>query len=187
MRNLLILGAGGHGKVIAEAAELEKKYDEIAFLDDNSDTDRIFNFSVIGKLDDYRKFKDKYRYAFVAIGNNTVRLKFINELIKEGFMIPNIVHPNASISKYSKIEIGTAILSGAIVNTNSIIGKGCILNINSIVDHDCNVEDGVHISSGAIVRSMVNIGELSIIGEGACITQGKNISKNTIINAGIVI
>lgn len=187
MRNLLILGAGGHGKVIAEAAELEKKYDEIAFLDDNSTEDKIFNFSVIGKINDYKIFKDKYKYAFVAIGNNNVRLELINKLIKEGFLIPNIIHPNASISKYSKIETGTAILSGAIVNTNSIIGKGCILNINSIVDHDCNIEDGVHISSGAIVRSMVKIGELSIIGEGACITQGKNINKNTIINAGIVI
>lgn len=187
MGSLLIIGAGGHGKVVAEAAELENKYDEIAFLDDNNEVDKIYDFSIIGKVKDYKIFKNKYKYAFVAIGNNEVRLKLIDELLKEGFIVPVIIHPRATVSKYSKIELGTVALSGSIVNVNCSIGKGCILNINSTLDHDSNLGDGVHISSGSVIRSMVNIGKLSTIRAGACITQGKIIEKNTIINAGIVI
>lgn len=187
MNNLLIIGAGGHGKVVAEAAELQNKYNEISFLDDNENLKEIYNFKVIGRVNDFKDFKNKYKYAFVAIGNNEVRLGLIEKLIKEGFIVPNIIHPRVSVSKYSKVGIGTAILSGAVVNTNSSIGKGCILNINSTIDHDSVISDGVHISSGAIIRSMVNIGELSTIKAGACITEGKVIEKNTIINSGIVI
>lgn len=187
MNNLLIIGAGGHGKVVAEAAELENKYNEISFLDDNEKVKEIYNFKVIGKINDFKNFKDKYKYAFVAIGNNEVRLRLIEELIKEGFIVPNIIHPRVSVSKYSKVDIGTVILCGAIVNTNCLIGKGCIININATIDHDSVIGDGVHISSGSVIRSMVNIGELSTIKAGACITEGKSIEKNTTINSGIVI
>ena len=187
MEGLLIIGAGGHGKVVAEAAELENKYSKIDFLDDNINGDKIYDFHVVGKIKDYKKVKDKYKYAFVAIGNNKVRLDLIDELIKEGFIVPSIVPPRATVSKYSKLNFGTIVLSGSIVNVNCSIGKGCILNINSTLDHDSVLEDGVHISSGTVIRSMVKIGELSTIREGACITQGKVIEKNTVINPGIVI
>lgn len=187
MEGLLIIGAGGHGKVVVEAAELENKYNEIAFLDDNSKVDKIYDFHVVGKIKDYKKFKDKYKYAFVAIGNNKVRLDLIDELLKEGFIVPSIIHPRATVSKYSKLDFGTIVLSGSIVNVNCSIGKGCILNINSTLDHDSTLEDGVHVSSGAVIRSMVRIGELSTIKAGACITQGQIIEKSTVINPGTVI
>lgn len=187
MSNLLIIGAGGHGKVVVEAAELEKKYEKISFLDDNEKIEKIYDFPIVGSVNEYKKFKDEYEYAFVAIGDNNARIKLIEELIKEGFKVPKIIHPRASVSKYSKIDIGTVVLSGSIVNVNAFIGRGCILNINSTVDHDSIIEDGVHISSGAIIRSMVNIGELTTIKAGACITQGKIVEKNIIIDSGIVI
>lgn len=187
METLLIIGAGGHGKVVAEAAELENKYDKIAFLDDNNKLDGIYNFPVVGKVTNYKNLKCKYKYAFVAIGNNEVRVKIIEDILREGFIVPIIIHPKATVSNYSKVGFGTVILSGAIVNVNSSIGKGCILNINSTLDHDSTLGDGVHISSGAVVGSMVNIGDLSTIKAGACITQGNVIEKNAIINPGIVI
>nr|WP_294168565.1 NeuD/PglB/VioB family sugar acetyltransferase [Clostridium sp.]MDY2630708.1 NeuD/PglB/VioB family sugar acetyltransferase [Clostridium sp.] len=187
MENLLIIGAGGHGKVVAEAAELENKYKKISFLDDNANIDKVYNFEVVGRTNQYRNFKSTYKYAFVAIGNNEVRLRFIDMLIEEGFVVPNIIHPKASLSKYSKIDIGTVILSGAIVNVDCFIGKGCILNINSVIDHDSIIGKGVHISSGAVVRSMVKIGELSTIKARACITEGKNIEKESIIESGSII
>lgn len=187
METLLIIGAGGHGKVVAEAAELENKYDKIAFLDDNNKLDSIYNFPMMGKVINYKNLKDKYKYAFVAIGNNEVRIRILDDILKEGFIVPIIIHPKATVSNYSKIGLGTIVLSGAIVNVNSYIGRGCILNINSTLDHDSTLGDGVHISSGAVVGSMVNIGELSTIKAGACITQGNVIEKHTIINPGIVI
>lgn len=187
MEGLLIIGAGGHGKVVAEAAELENKYNEIAFLDDNDKVDKIYDFQVIGKINDYKNLKNKYKYAFVAIGNNKVRLNLIDELLKEGFIVPSIVHPRATVSKYSKLGFGTIVLSGSIVNVNCSIGKGCILNINSTLDHDSILEDGVHVSSGAVIRSMVKIGKISTIRAGACITQGNTIEENIVINPGTVI
>ncbi|NLK95368.1 MAG: sialic acid O-acetyltransferase [Clostridiales bacterium] len=187
MSNLLIIGAGGHGKVVAEAAELENKYDKISFLDDNNDVKNVFDFKVIGKINEYGKFANEYKYAFVAIGNNEKRLKLINKLMKAGYSVPNVIHPKSYVSKYSSVGLGTVILSGAVVNVNSKVGVGCILNINSTIDHDCNIGNGVHISSGAVIRSMVNIQDLSVIGPGACITSGKVISKNSLIDAGTVI
>lgn len=172
MNKLLILGAGGHGKVVAEAAELEDRWNEIAFLDDREELNEVMGFKVIGKLKDYSKLIHEYKYAFVAIGNNEKRIELINELEKAGFNIPTIIHPKACVSKYSTIDKGAVVLPGAVVNTSTKIGKGCIININTVVDHDCEIDYGVHISSGAVVRSMVKIGKLSSIGAGACVKSG---------------
>ncbi|GAA0083715.1 hypothetical protein UT300007_01540 [Clostridium sp. CTA-7] len=186
MENLLIIGAGGHGKVVAEAADLEKKYDKISFLDDKEGIENIYNFKVVGKIDRYIEFINEYKYAFVAIGNNEKRLELIDKLISVGFNVPIIIHPKASVSKYSNIGLGTVILANAVVNVNTTIGNGCILNINSSVDHDCDISSGVHISSGAVIRSMVNIGELSIIDAGACVTAQKVLKEKSFLQAGKV-
>lgn len=177
MNKLLILGAGGHGKVVAEAAELEGRWKEIAFLDDREELKEVMGFQVIGKMNDYSKLIHDYKYAFVAIGNNEKRIELINELEKAGFNIPTIIHPKACVSKYSTIDKGTVVLPGAVVNTSTKIGKGCIININVVVDHDCEIDHGVHISSGAVVRSMVKIGKLSSIGAGACVKSGTKLKE----------
>lgn len=184
MENLLILGAGGHGQVVLEAAELEKKYDKISFLDDRDDLKKIRDFEVIGKINDYSHFLKDYKYAFVAIGNNEKRIELIDKLINSGFNVPSIIHPKASVSKYSNIGLGTVILAGAVVNVNTDIGKGCIININSCVDHECTVSSGVHISSGAVVRSICKIGELSTIGAGAIVKSGSTIERSFVLEEG---
>lgn len=184
MENLLILGAGGHGQVVLEAAELEKKYDKISFLDDRDDLKKIRDFEVIGKINDYSYFLKDYKYAFVAIGNNEKRIELIDKLINSGFTVPSIIHPKASVSKYSNIGLGTVILAGAVVNVNTDIGKGCIININSCVDHECTVSSGVHISSGAVVRSICKIGELSTIGAGAIVKSGSTIERGFVLEEG---
>lgn len=183
MEKLLILGAGGHGKVVAEAAKLEGKYHEIAFLDDGN-LKSALGYPIIGCINDYKILKDKYRHAFVAIGNNKIRLNLIKDLINEGYIVPKIIHPKAIVSEYSNIGIGTVILAGSVVNVDTEIGKGCILNINSTLDHDSIIKDGCHISSGAVIRSMVKVKKLSTIKANACITQGKTIEEDIIINAG---
>ena len=187
MENLLILGAGSHGKVVAEAAELEGKWDKISFLDDREDIKSICNFQIIGKINNYNNLINEYKYAFVAIGNNEKRLEFIGKLIDAGFNVPNIIHPRAFVSKYSKIDSGSVVLAGAIVNVNTTIEKGCIININSSVDHDCEISSGVHISSGAVVRSMVKVGRLSIIGAGACIKSGTTLKEKHVLSEGMTI
>lgn len=187
MRNLLILGAGGHGRVVAEAAELSGKWDRISFLDDREDIKKIYDFSIVGQVSDYSKLSTKYGHAFVAIGNNEKRLELIDKLLKVGFEVPIIIHPKAIVSKYSLVELGTVILAGAVVNSNTTIGRGGIININSTVDHDCEIQCGVHVSSGAVVRSMVEIGNFSTIGARACIRSATVLEEKSYVEDGIII
>ncbi|MBL4932603.1 NeuD/PglB/VioB family sugar acetyltransferase [Clostridium paridis] len=170
--NLLILGAGGHGRVVAEAAELQGIWDDIAFLDDRDNLNKVLNFNVVGKIADYKKFRNKFNYVIVAIGNNEFRLELIDKLKEENYELAVIIHPTAIISKYATIDEGTVILAGAVVNTSTSIGNGCIINISAVVDHDCKLGNGVHVSSGAIVRSMCTISDLSYIDAGSLVNEG---------------
>ncbi|BBB90128.1 MAG TPA: acetyltransferase [Methylomusa anaerophila] len=184
MSNLLIIGAGGHGKVVAEAAEFQGKWTKIAFLDDRTDITHVFNFGIFGKLNDYVNFVAEFEFAFVAIGDNEKRLLWIDKLLDTGYKIPAVIHPGAYVSKYGLIGEGTVVLPGAVVNTNSRIGKGCIININACIDHDCEIGNGVHISSGAVVRSMSTVGRLSYIGAGSCVKTGACLAERFILPDG---
>ncbi|MBU3172983.1 NeuD/PglB/VioB family sugar acetyltransferase [Clostridium estertheticum] len=187
MSDLLIIGAGGHGRVVLETAELEGRWDNINFLDDRTDVDMVLNHKIIGKMDDYEKFSGKYEYAIVCIGNNEKRLKLIKEILKVGYKVPVIIHPKAFVSKYSDIGYGSVILAGVVINTGAKVGMGCIININSSVDHDCVVEYGVHICSGAVVRSMCKVGKLSYVGAGAVVKSGVVLKEKFVLNDGMLI
>jgi sugar O-acyltransferase (sialic acid O-acetyltransferase NeuD family) len=186
MGDLLIVGAGGHGSVVAETAELMDKWENIMFLDDRIDVNVVLYHKIIGKLGDYESFSDKYEYAIVCIGDNEKRLDLIKKLLKAGYKVPVIIHPKASVSKYSNVEEGSVILAGAVINTGARIGRGCIININSSVDHDCIVYDGVHVCSGAVVRSMCRIGRLCYIGAGGCVRSGTVLKERLILQDGMV-
>lgn len=142
---LLILGAGGHGKVVAEIAA-DCGYTKIDFLDDNSP-------DALGKIGEYRTFVQKYSRVFVAIGNNRLRLELLKQLLKAGFTIPALVHPTAYVSRTASIGAGTVVEPKAIVNANTTVGTGCILSVGSIVDHDVVLGECVHINVGAIVKA----------------------------------
>lgn len=187
MSNLLILGAGGQGKVVADIASMLDKWDSIAFLDDKEDLKEVIGFPVIGRLNDYLLNRDKFKYAFVAIGNNYLRLKWIEKLDEAGFIIPIIEHPKSMVSKLSKIKDGTIITMGAAVNVCAIIGKGCILNACCSVDHDCIINDGVHISPGAHIGGTVTIGSLAHIGIGSSITNNITIGGRSIVAGGAAV
>lgn len=144
-KNLLILGAGGHGKVVKEIAEA-LGYKNIAFLDDNSQ-------EAIGKIADSKAFLYDYQEAFVGIGNNKFRGELLTRLEQEGFTIPVLIHPTAYVSKTAAIEKGTVVEPKAIANANSKIGRGCIISVGAIVDHDVVLEDCVHINAGAICKA----------------------------------
>ncbi|MBU3073196.1 NeuD/PglB/VioB family sugar acetyltransferase [Clostridium estertheticum] len=187
MSDLLIIGAGGHGRVVLETAELEGKWDNIKFLDDRTDVDMVLDHKIIGKMDDYKRNSKKYEYAIVCIGDNEKRLKLIKEILKVGYKVPVIIHPKAFVSKYSEVGNGSVVLAGVVINTGTKIGMGCIININSSVDHDCEVYDGVHICSGSVVRSMCKIGGLSYIGAGAVVKSGTILRDKYMLADGDVV
>lgn len=142
---LLILGAGGHGKVVAEVAA-DCGYDEIAFLDDH-------NAEAIGPVSSYAQYVTKFDAAFVGIGNNAVRCELLEKLSAAGFEIPVLIHPTAYVSPTATVGAGTVIEPKALVNTNADISKGCIISVGAIVDHDTVLGRCCHVNAGAIVKA----------------------------------
>lgn len=184
MKKLMIVGASGHGKVVADIAK-KNHYNEIAFLDDNPGVKICAGYDVVGPIQDFKK-KSEYDF-FVAIGNSAVREKIHIELLKNGLNIVTLVHPNATIAPDVKIGVGTVVVAGAVINPGAIIGQGCIVNTGSTIDHDDVISDFVHISVGCHVAGTVRIGERTWLGAGAIVSNNINICENCMIGAGAVV
>ena len=181
---LVIIGAGGHGKVAADIA-LKIGYENIVFFDNNDSIKECVGFPVLGKSDMTEKYK--LWDFFVAIGN-AVRRKEISEILeKKECRIVSLIHPNAVISRRVKIGKGTAVMAGAVINTDAVIGDGCIINTASSVDHDCVIGDFAHISVGAHLAGAVHVGQKTWIGAGATVSNNIRICGECIVGAGAVV
>ena len=158
--NLLILGAGGHGKVVEEIAQSTGLFNKIGVLDDMVEL-------AVGKLCDAERLHNEYEAAFVSIGNNALRKELLEKLRQIGFIIPVIVHPTAFVSPSAFVGEGTLVGPMVCVNSSASVGKGCILSIGAKVDHNAVVGDYAHINAGAIcmARSRVNACEKIEAGE----------------------
>ena len=187
MAKLLILGAGGHGKVVSEIAQLMKQWEEIAFLDDREDISEVLGIPIVGKLADLSALRSEYEYAFVAIGSNTARLKWTEKLSHHDFKIPTLIHPSSTVSAKSFIEEGTVIMAGAVINPDTKIGRSCIINTASTIDHDCILQEGVHTSPGVHLGGTVKVGKRTWICIGATIINNINIGCDSVIAAGAVV
>ena len=172
-KKLIIIGASGHGKVVADIASKMNKYYEIEFLDDNQAMKSCIGFPVVGTSRDFLKYLQQADF-FVAIGNTKIRKKIMEQITEHGASIATLIHPMASISNYVSIGEGSVIMSGAVINPDPTIGKGCIVNTGATVDHDCRIGDYVHVAVGAHVCGTVTIGNSTWIGAGA--TVKNNIS-----------
>ena len=143
MKRLLIVGAGGHGKVVAECAEA-CGYEQIDFLDDN-------NPDAIGGIDQIEEKVTEYDGVIISIGDNEIRRGLITRLQKIKAPLIELIHPRAYVSATAAIGSGTIVLPDAVIHTNASIGIGCIVSIGALIDHDAVVEDFSHINTGAIV------------------------------------
>ncbi len=186
MKTLAILGAGGHGKVLADAA-LCSGWDAILFFDDKwPDIKRFGYWEVIGNSHCLLE-KPYYDEAIVAIGNNAIRLQKINELQLADIPLTTIIHPHSSVSKNSCIGRGSAVFAGAVINIDAHLGRGCIVNTGASVDHDCLLADTVHLAPGVRLAGNVHIGTSSWLGIGCSVKQRIRIGKNVIVGAGAVV
>ncbi len=183
MNRLIIIGASGHGKVVADIAK-NNGYTDIVFLDDNSAIKNNGSYSVIGTTKCIAELEGD---VFVGIGNPSVRKRIMEELISMNRTIPTLVHPNAVIGEDVTIGIGSAVMAGAVINPSTKIGKGVILNTCSSVDHDGTINDYVHIAVGAHVCGTVTIGEETWIGAGATVSNNIDICSKCVIGAGAVV
>lgn len=183
-KNVVIIGAGGHAKVIADI--ITKSNDNvIGFLDDNLDIQNktiYLNKTVLGTTKDIDKYKEYY--FIIGIGNNNIRENIANNHDLKWY---TAIHPNAIIANEVSIEEGSVVMAGSIINTGTKIGKHCIINTKSSLDHDNIIEDYVHISPGATLAGTVHIKEKTWICAGATIINNITIEKNNIIGAGSVV
>ncbi|HCJ56212.1 MAG TPA: acetyltransferase [Clostridiaceae bacterium] len=186
MKKILIIGAGGHGRVTADIAQSMKQWTEIAFLDDDESIKCTMGFDIIGRASEALSLLGDYE-IFVAIGNNNVRARMYNQLKKAGAIIPILIHPSTTIGLQVTIKQGTVIMPGAVINCGSTIGEGCIINTAATIDHDCNVGDYVHISPGVHIAGTVNIGQKTWIGIGAIVSNNLCITDSSTIGAGSVV
>lgn len=185
---LLIVGAGGHGLVVADAAIEQGLWSEIAFLDDQvTKLASISNIPVLSETNDVHKYINQFQDLIVAIGDNKRRLQIIDECQNKGFNIPFVSHPTATISNYAKIGSGTFLAAQSVVNAGVMLGKGCIINTGATVDHDNVLSDGVHVSPGANLGGGVSVGKCSWIGIGASIREQVSIGENVIVGAGAAV
>lgn len=182
--DLYILGASGHGAVVADIA-MALGYRNIAFCDDDPAKlgQTILDCPIIGD----RHTVPEAAEIVIAIGDNIIRNQVMDEAAKQGLVCPALIHPSAVISPSAKIHEGTVVMANSVVNARAVIGPGCILNTASSVDHDCELGTSVHIAPGVRLSGNVKVGALSMLGTGSCAIQGITIGSNSMVGAGSVV
>lgn len=178
MKKLVIIGASGHGKVIADIA-IKNGYKDIVFLDDDTSIKECAGFPVIGTISQVSQIEgDK----IVAIGNAEIR-----ERIQSKINSITLIHPNAVVSRNVEIGEGSVVMAGAVINSDVKIGRGCIINTCSSVDHDCIIGNYVHISVGSHIAGTCIINKKTWIGAGAVVSNNVSICAGCMIGAGAVV
>jgi sugar O-acyltransferase (sialic acid O-acetyltransferase NeuD family) len=185
---LLIIGAGGHGVSVTEAAELSGVFEVVGFLDDAMPVGQtVLNGVVLGaivdlinvdRLDSYRAACDQ---VIVAIGNNIVREKLTQQLVEAGFEIATVIHPRAFVSPNALVGRGSVVMAGAIVGTKALLGLGSIVNCCAVVDHHARVEDFGHLGVNASMAGG------SLLGRGAWMQAGAALGYGVEIPAGVIL
>ena len=187
MNRLAILGASGHGKVVADIAEC-CGWQQIDFFDDAWPgilQNGVWN--IVGDTNMLLNHLSDYDGIIVAVGNNVIRCQKLHELTSAEACVVTLLHPAATISRYASVGIGSVVMAGGIVNAGATIGVGAILNTGCSVDHDCTLGEAVHISPGAHLAGDVEVGDNSWIGIGASVRQGMTIGSCVMVGAGAVV
>lgn len=185
-RKLLIIGAGGHGKVAADIALKMNTWKEILFLDDNKNIKTSMGMEVVGKPIDAFKYINDSDF-FIGIGNNSIRESIQSKLEAQGASLPTLIHPSAVIGEQVELAAGTIVMAGCVINCCTKIGEGCIINTSSIIEHDNLIENYVHISPGVNLAGGVKIGKGTWLGIGSTVSNNINIVSSCNIGAGAIV
>lgn len=187
MKSLAIIGAGGHAKVVADAA-LISGWESVTFFDDKWPIqERIEAWIIAGSTATFLEKSHEFDGVIVAIGNNTVRLEKTKSFLASNLPLVTIIHQAAVVSPFAKIDPGTVIFATAVLNPFCHIGLGAIINTGAVIEHDCLIGQGVHVSPGVNLGGGVQVGDLSWIGIGASVRQSISIGNKVMVGAGAVV
>jgi sugar O-acyltransferase (sialic acid O-acetyltransferase NeuD family) len=188
MTALAILGASGHGRVVADAALSSRQWNEVIFFDDAWPTlTRSGPWNVVGTIGAFKQECGRHEGCCVAIGDNRTRLRVHRELESLGANLVSIIHASAVVSPHAELAAGCVVLANAVVGPFAKLGRSCIVNNAASVDHDCELGDSVHVSPGARLGGNVRVGPETWIGIGAAIKNDVAIGSAVTIGAGAVV
>lgn len=183
-----IMGAGGHGRVVASILRANHINIHGFFDDSYSESSEVIQGApLLGRFDDIVKFRENIQKVYLALGNNLIRKKYFDFLSENNFLLPSILHPTAIIESDADIDSATAICLGTIVGTEVKIGKGCIINTACSVDHESAIGDFVHLAPKVAIAGRSSIGDYTFVGINTAIADKLTIGKNVVIGAGSVI
>lgn len=187
MKQLALLGASGHGKVLADMAGL-LGWKQVVFFDDAWPAlQHNGAWAVEGNTDDLMRRLPAFDGVLVSIGHGATRWAKQQALQAAGAHITTLIHPAAHVSLYATLGAGSVAMAGAVVNAYARAGRACIINTNASVDHDCQLGDAVHICPGAHVSGNVTVGHTAWVGVGAAVKQGVVIGPGAVVGAGAAV
>lgn len=187
MKSLAILGASGHGKVVADCAEA-CGWQAVVFFDDAwPELKANGSWPVRGNTQSLLDSLSEYDGVIVAIGHCATRFEKVTLLRQSGANLVSLIHPSAVVSRYASVGAATVVFAGAIVNVDARIGNGVIINTAASVDHDCVLEDGVHVGPGTRLAGGVCVGERAWLGIGATVKQQIVVGADSIVGGGAAV
>lgn len=179
---VIVLGAGGHGKVVADTV-LSAGDLVLGFLDDSPEKVSVWDLPVLGSLDKWVEYACKARFVF-GLGDNAMRQRLANQMQVSWY---TAVHPTACLGHGVTLGEGTVVLAEAVLNADSVVGSHCIINTGAVIEHDCRVGSYTHISPRAVLCGTVVVGEMSHIGACAVVRNNLRICSRTVVGAGGVV
>ena len=191
MKNIILIGGGGHCKSVIDVIEQEGRF-EIVGIVDKPDLlgSNVLGYPVIGSDSDLDSLAKRYQYALITVGqikSPSLRIKLFDLAINAGFTLPNIISPNAYVSKHLTIGKGVVVMHNAMVNASASIGDNCIINSKALIEHDCLISKHCHISTNATINGGVTVESGCFVGSSATTKELIIISENSFIKAGSLI
>jgi sugar O-acyltransferase (sialic acid O-acetyltransferase NeuD family) len=189
MKNILLIGGGGHCKSVIDVIEQENKFKISGIIDKKELKGRnILGYEIIGSDEDLHILFNEYKYAFITIGqlkSNLIRVELFNKLKEIGFILPVIKSPLSYVSQHASIDEGTIIMHHAFINADVKIGKNCIINTKALIEHDSVIENNCHISTASVLNGGVTVEENTFFGSNA--TSKEYIACHGFIKAGSIV
>lgn len=188
MKNLYLIGGGGHCHSCIDVIEAEGKFIIRGIIDQKENLDKkVLGYDIVGTDDDLEKFISSDNYFIITVGQiktAQIRMKIYNILKSMNANIATIVSPRAYVSAHAKIGEGSIVMHNALINANARVGVNTILNSKCLVEHDVVIEDHCHISTAAILNGNCHIERESFIGSNSVLKEGIMVKANSIIPAG---
>jgi sugar O-acyltransferase (sialic acid O-acetyltransferase NeuD family) len=186
MKKILIAGAGGHGRAVAEAIVLRGQYEIAGFLDDfHPERSLVWEFPILGTMQDMERFAVMADSIVVAIGNNRIRRTIFGRAKALGFTLPAIIHPTAFVSPRAIVGEGCCIMAHAVVGTEAVLGRGCVVNVNATADHHCRLDDFAHLGTGVQLAGGVKVGEAAWMQVGSSAGYGVEVPAGAVVLPGV--